>query len=275
MARVRSASRGVRFAAAHGLSPHLLRSPLFAFVPSCMEYVLVLAVGLVAGTLGGVVGFGSSIMLMPVLMFGFGPREAVPIMAIASVMANLSRVLAWWRVIDWRAVGAYAATAVPGAALGARTLLVLPPRIVEVALGAFFIAMIFVRRWLESHGLRLHLAHLALIGGFVGFLTGIVVSTGPITVPVFLAYGLVKGAFIATEAAGSLAVYLAKAVVFRTFGAMPLDIFVKGLIVGASLMVGAFVAKRFVIALPAERFRLLMDGVLLFSGGSLLWIAFA
>ncbi|HEY1328139.1 MAG TPA: sulfite exporter TauE/SafE family protein [Casimicrobiaceae bacterium] len=240
-----------------------------------MEYVLVLAVGLVAGTLGGVVGFGSSIMLMPVLMFGFGPREAVPIMAIASVMANLSRVLAWWRVIDWRAVGAYAATAVPGAALGARTLLVLPPRIVEVALGAFFIAMIFVRRWLESHGLRLHLAHLALIGGFVGFLTGIVVSTGPITVPVFLAYGLVKGAFIATEAAGSLAVYLAKAVVFRTFGAMPLDIFVKGLIVGASLMVGAFVAKRFVIALPAERFRLLMDGVLLFSGGSLLWIAFA
>jgi hypothetical protein len=238
-----------------------------------MDYALVLTVGLIAGTLGGIVGFGSSIMLMPVLMFTFGPREAVPIMAIASVMANLSRVLAWWRVIDWRAVAAYSATAVPGAALGARTLLVLPPRIVEIALGVFFVGMIFVRRWLGSHGLRLTRIHLALVGGFVGFLTGIVVSTGPITVPIFLAYGLVKGAFLATEAAGSLAVYLTKAAVFRTFGALPLDIFVEGLITGASLMVGAFVAKRFVIALPPERFRLLMDGVMLFSGGALLLIA--
>jgi uncharacterized membrane protein YfcA len=38
-------------------------------------------------------------------------------------------------------------------------------------------------------------------------------------------------------------------------------------------MVGAFVAKRFVISLPPERFRLLMDAVLLLSGVALLWIA--
>lgn len=237
-----------------------------------MEYVLVLTVGLIAGTLGGIVGFGASILLMPVLMFTFGPREAVPIMAIAAVMANLSRVLAWWRLIDWRAVAAYAATAVPGAALGARTLLVLPPRIVELALGIFFVGMIFVRRFVASHGLRLRWIHLALVGGFVGFLTGVVASTGPITVPIFLAYGLVKGAFIATEAAASLAVYVAKAAVFRTFGALPLDVLVQGLITGASLMAGAFIAKPFVIALPPERFRLLMDGVMLLSGGALLWI---
>ena len=238
-----------------------------------MEYVLVLAVGLIAGTLGGVVGFGSSIMLMPVLMFTFGPREAVPIMAIASVLANLSRVLVWWRDIDWRAAGAYSVTAVPGAALGAHTLLVLPPRVVELALGVFFVGMTVARRPLASRGVRLTRAHLALVGGFVGFLTGIVVSTGPVTVPIFLAYGLVKGAFIATEAAGSLAVYLTKAIVFRTFGALPADIVVQGLIIGASLMVGAFVAKRFVISLPPERFRLLMDGVMLLSGVALVWIA--
>src|SRR5581483_6234369 len=115
--------------------------------------------------------------------------------------------------------------------------------------------MIFARRRIASRGIRVTRVHLALIGGFVGFLTGIVVSTGPITVPIFLAYGLVKGAFLATEAAGSLAVYLTKAIVFRTFGALPVDIFVQGLITGASLMVGAFVAKRFVISLPPERFR--------------------
>ena len=47
---------------------------------------------LAAGTVGGIVGFGSSIMLMPILMVAFGPQEAVPIMAIAALLANLSRV---------------------------------------------------------------------------------------------------------------------------------------------------------------------------------------
>ena len=214
-------------------------------------------------------------MLMPVLVIAFGPREAVPIMAIAAIMANLSRVVAWWRVVDRRACFAYAVTAAPCAALGARTLLVLPPRLVEIALGAIFIGMIAVRRWLARRHLQLRLPHLALAGAFIGFLTGIVASTGPLTVPMFLGYGLVKGAFIATEAAASLAVYLAKAVVFRSLGALPLATVTKGLITGASLMVGAFAAKRFVAAMPAQSFRLLMDAVLLLSGSALLWAAFA
>ena len=238
-----------------------------------MDYALILLVGLIAGTLGGIVGFGSSIMLMPVLVLSFGPRAAVPIMAIASVMANLSRVLAWWRQIDWRACLAYAATAAPGAALGARTLLILAPRSVEVALGIFFLAMIPLRRRLAARGARIRIVHLAAIGFFVGFLTGIVVSTGPITVPIFLAYGLTKGAFIATEAAGSLAVYGAKTAVFRTLGALPLDIFVKGLVTGTSLMIGAFVARRFVVAMAPEQFTRLMDGIMLLSGAALLWSA--
>jgi len=70
----------------------------------------------VAGTVGGVVGFGTSIMLMPALVLVFGPREAVPIMAIAAIMANASRVAAWWREVDWRATAAYSATGIPAAA---------------------------------------------------------------------------------------------------------------------------------------------------------------
>ena len=238
-----------------------------------LDLLFVLAVGLVAGTIGGIVGFGSSIMLMPVLVIVYSPREAVPIMAVAAIMANLSRVMVWWREVDWRACAAYSATGVPAAALGARTLLVLPPRIVEVALGAFFLLMIPARRWLAAHDVRLKLWHLALVGLGVGFLTGIVVSTGPITAPVFLAYGLVKGAFLATEAAGSLAVYLAKSAVFRTFGALPFDAIAKGLVIGSSLMAGSFIAKRFVLKLDLARFRLLMDGLLLVSGAAMLWAA--
>ncbi|MGH7348844.1 MAG: sulfite exporter TauE/SafE family protein [Candidatus Rokuibacteriota bacterium] len=239
-----------------------------------MELLFVLGVGLAAGTISGIVGFGSSIMLMPVLVIVFGPLHAVPIMAIAAILANLARVLVWWREVDWRACAAYSLTGVPAAALGARTLLVLPPSLIEAALGVFFLLMIPARRRLAAYGFRLRRSHLVVIGAVIGFLTGIVATTGPITAPIFLAYGLVKGAFIATEAAGSLAVYLSKAAVFRRFGALPLDVITQGLITGASLMAGAWIAKRFVLRLHPDRFRLLMDALMLISGLSMLWTAF-
>ena len=240
-----------------------------------MEYALVLTIGLIAGTIGGIVGFGSSIMLMPVLIIVFGPLKAVPIMAVAALMANFSRILVWWREVDWRATAVYSATGIPAAALGARTLLVLPPRITEGTLGVFFILMIPARRWLLAHNFKLQLWHLAIVGGVIGYVTGIVVSTGPINTPFFLAYGLTKGAYLATEAAGSLAVYLSKAVVFRSFGALPWDAIGQGLIIGSSLMAGSFLAKHFVLKMEAERFRLLMDGLLLLAGLTMLWTALA
>jgi uncharacterized protein len=47
----------------------------------------------------------------------------------------------------------------------------------------------------------------------------------------------------------------------------------QGLIAGSSLMFGAFIAKRFVLKLDANVFRLVMDGIMLLSGLSMLWNA--
>lgn len=233
-------------------------------------FIFVFAVGLIAGTISGIVGTGSSIMLVPVLVYEFGPKQAVPIMAVAAVMANLSRILAWWREVDWRACAAYSVSGIPAAALGARTLLVLPSHAVDIAIGVFLIAMVPVRHWLARHQFTIRLWHLALGGAVIGYLTGIVVSTGPLSVPLFLFYGLTKGAFLATEAASSLGLYLAKSVTFQQFGALTWEVALKGLIAGSSLMVGAFVAKRFVLKLDPDVFRLVMDGIMIAAGVSML-----
>jgi uncharacterized membrane protein YfcA len=235
-----------------------------------LNFIFVLVVGLLAGTISGIVGTGSSIMLMPILVYQYGPKQAVPIMAIASVMANLSRVLAWWREVDWRACAAYSVTGIPAAALGARTLLALPSRAVDISIGLFLVAMVPARHWLARHQLKFSLWHLALGGAVIGYLTGIVVSTGPLSVPLFLFYGLTRGAFLATEAASSLGLYFSKSVTFQRFGALTPDVALKGLIAGSSLMSGAFIAKRFVLRLEPEVFRLVMDGIMLAAGLSIL-----
>jgi uncharacterized membrane protein YfcA len=238
-----------------------------------MAYALVLTVGTVAGLVSGIVGTGATIILLPVLVIAFGPQSAIPIMAIVALMSNFAKITSWWREIDWRATAAYALGGIPGAALGARTMLSLPPRLVDIALGSFFLVMIPGRRWLAARSYRIGPWMLVPSGLAIGFLTGIVVSTGPITVPLFSAYGLVKGGFIATEAAASLAVYISKAITFRSFGALPGDIVLKGLITGSSVMAGTYAAKLLVERLSISTFQRLLDGVMLVSGAALIWAA--
>ena len=238
-----------------------------------LTYALVLVVGYVAGVVSGIVGTGATIILLPVLVFAFGPREAVPIMAVVALMSNFAKITSWWKEIDWRACAAYAVGGIPAAALGARTLLILPEKVVDVALGLFFLAMIPGRRWLAAKNLKIGLWQLALAGAFIGFLTGIVVSTGPLNLPVFASYGLVKGAFIATEAASSLALYISKAIAFRSFGALPTDILLKGLLAGSSVMAGTYTARLIVERLSVTVFQHLLEAVMLVSGLALLWAA--
>ncbi|MCR8630436.1 sulfite exporter TauE/SafE family protein [Paenibacillus radicis (ex Xue et al. 2023)] len=238
------------------------------------QYLFVLFVGLLAGAISGVIGTGSSIMLLPVLVFTFGPKQAVPIMAVAAVMANISRVIAWWREIDWKAFAVYSITGIPAAAIGAQTLWVLPVHIVDIGLGIFFLVIIPIRHWLDAKKLHIRLWQLSIIGGIIGFLTGLVLSTGPLSVPAFTSYGLMKGAFLSTEAASSLALYISKVVTFRELGALPIELILQGVTVGVSLMLGTFIAKSVVQRMSIVSFKYVLDFLLLCSGISMLWTAF-
>ena len=211
-------------------------------------------------------------MLLPVLTYQFGPKHAVPVMAVAAVIANVSRVVAWWKEIDWKAVLAYAAPGVPAAALGARTLLALPPRWIDAGLGLFFRSMLALRR-LRPPSRPMPLWGLSVCGAGIGFLTGLVLSTGPLSVPVFTSYGLAAGPFLGTEAATALALYVSKVTTFRESGALSGEIIVQGLIVGASLMIGTFIGKGVVGRIPGHRYAHFIDALILCSGVSLLWAA--
>ena len=228
---------------------------------------------LAAGGVSGVIGTGSSLLLLPVLVHAYGPKEAIPIMAVAAVLGNLSRLLVWRREIDWRAALAFALAGMPAAALGARTMLALPAWMVDLGLGVFFWAMIPGRRVLHAGGYRLSLTHLALCGAAIGFLTGLVLSTGPLSVPVFMSYGLAGGAFLGTEAASSVLVYLAKVATFALQGALTPAIALQGLLTGAGIMAGTALSKRFVLALGPRAHLLLLDGLLLVAGALFFWLA--
>jgi uncharacterized membrane protein YfcA len=228
-----------------------------------LTLVLVFILALGAGALGGLVGTGSSLVLLPVLVLLYGPRAAVPMMAIAAVMANVGRVAAWWRQIRWRPVLAYSATGAPAAVLGAHTLLTISPKIVDGLLGGFFLAMIPVRRAMAKRGWRVRLWQLGVAGAVVGFLTGLVLSTGPLSVPMFTGYGLSGGAFLGSEAASALLLYTAKLATFGQGGSLTTGVIADGVAIGTALMIGPFLIRRIVQRLQPHTYARLIDMVLI------------
>ncbi|KQV30304.1 hypothetical protein ASC97_22595 [Rhizobium sp. Root1203] len=234
-----------------------------------LSYVLVCAIAFLAGCLSGVIGTGASLILLPVLVPMFDPARAIPVMAIAGLMANAARVMAWHREIDWRAVLAYALPGVPAASLGALSLVHLPAAISGTLLGIFIILLVPLRRYITHCNITIGPAGMAVAGAVVGFLTGLFLSTGPLSVPAFLAFGLVKGAFLSTEAASSIFVQVAKVLTFYQAGALTSDLLISGLIIGCALMAGTFFTKRYVIKMSERSFRLMMDAITLASG---LWL---
>jgi uncharacterized membrane protein YfcA len=236
-------------------------------------YMVVCGVGLVAGVLGGVIGFGTTIILMPLLVHFFGPLHAIPIVAMVAIVANISRVGIWFKSIDWRVCAVYNICAVPGVVLGANTLVLLEPRWIDILLGAFLMAMIPIRRWLRKKEFNLKLWHMSVVGAVIGYLTGVVASTGAVNTPFFLAYGLLKGAFIGTEAASSLIMFIAKGITFHKLGVLSPEIIAQGLLIGAFVLVGSAFSKRLVLNLPEKVFLHLMEGVMLVSAVTILAMA--
>lgn len=224
------------------------------------------SLGLFAGVLGGVLGFGTTIILIPALVYFYGPIQTIPVIAIVATVANISRIFLWWRVIDWKACAVYALTAIPAVVLGAHTLISLNERLIQIVLGIFLISLIPVRRWMRRQHFQLKRWHLSLVGAVIGYLTGIVATTGAINTPFFLAYGLSKGAFLGTEAASTLAILFAKGITFHQLGFLNASAIIQGLLIGSTVMAGSVLSKRIVLSLSEKSFLILMELVMLLSG---------
>lgn len=230
------------------------------------QAMLLGSLGLAAGVLGGVLGFGTTIILMPALVYFYGPMQTIPVIAITATVANISRIFLWWRVIDWKACAVYSLTAIPAVVLGAHTLVSLNERLIQLVLGIFLIVLIPIRRWMRRQEFYLKLWQLSLVGALIGYLTGIVATTGAINTPFFLAYGLSKGAFLGTEAASTLSILFTKGITFHQLGVLNLTAIIQGLLIGSAVMAGSILSKRIVLSLPEKSFMFLMELVMLISG---------
>lgn len=231
-----------------------------------MTWVVVGLVAFLAATLAAVTGFGGAAVLLPVLVVAFGVRDAVPILTVAQLVGNGSRVWFNRRELEPRVVAWFALGAVPLGFLGGLAFSRAPLEGLTRLLGLFLLVVVAWRRLRPAGFPRPTLRAFALIGAVSAFLSALVGSVGPLMAPFFLAYGLVKGAYIGTEALSTVVMHVVKLVAYRQAAVLSGAAALAGLALGPVMILGSWAGKRIVDRLPEGWFVLVIEGTMVAAG---------
>lgn len=230
------------------------------------ELILLAGAALVASTLAAVTGFGGAAVLLPVLVAVFGVRDAIPILTVAQLVGNGSRV--WFNrteldlgVVRWFALGG-----IPAALLGGALFAAAPLSALTRILGVFLLLLVAWRHLRPGSLPRIPLRSFAILGAVSSFLSALLGSVGPLMAPFFLAYGLVKGAYIGTEALATVVMHVTKLVAYGNASLLTASSVTIGLLLGPIMIVGSFTGKRIVDRLPERVFVSVIEGVLVVAG---------
>ncbi|MEE8394435.1 MAG: sulfite exporter TauE/SafE family protein [bacterium] len=224
------------------------------------------SVAFVAALLGSVAGSGGSAVLMPVLVLYLGIRSAIPVLTIANLAANLSRVWFNRREIVLPVVGWFVLGAIPTALAGALLFTVAPPGVLTRGLGAFLIAIVLWRRVRLQAPTIAKAAWFAPLGAAFGLLAGLLEGVGPLMAPFFLAHGLLRGAYIGTDALATVFMQISKLAVFGSAALLGPQTVTAGLLLVPFMITGTLAGKLVVKRISERTFVALIDITLVVAG---------
>ena len=226
----------------------------------------VAAAALGASALAAVAGFGGSVIMLPVLVWAFGVVDAVPILTIAQLIGNLSRVLLNRRELRWSVIRRFAIGAVPTAVIGGIIFAKAPAGALVRVLGVFLLVMVVFRHTGWGKRARLSLNGFVPLGAASGILSAVLGTVGPLAAPFFLAFGLVRGAYIGTEAMTAVTMHVTKLAVYGGYRLVSVKTLLIGLAIGAVMLLGTYLGKLLLGRVAERVFPYLIEATLLVSG---------
>jgi uncharacterized protein len=231
-----------------------------------MGWLLLCSAAFAASTLAAVTGFGGAAVLLPALVALFGVREAIPILTVAQLIGNGSRVWFNRRDLALPLVGWFALGAVPLALLGGVLFATAPLGALQRLVGAFLLLIVVWRHVPRAAEWRPGVRAFAPIGAVFSFVSALVGSVGPLMAPFFLAHGLVKGAYIGTEALATVVMHVVKLAAYQGMAILTLRAVATGLALGPIMIAGSYVGKRILERLPERVFVAIIEVVLVGAG---------
>ena len=235
-----------------------------------MEEVLKIIAVVVAITVGftiaGVAGFGGGVVALPVLVWVFGVREAIPILSISQVLSTGSRVWLHRDGINWPVVRLFSLGALPFSIVGSLIFISIDTTILVRILGVMMLLFVVYTRLPIGREFNMKLWGFVPLGAGTGFGSAFLGIPGPFAAVFYLAYGLTASAYIGTSALGMGMIQVPKLIIFGSGDLITVRVLALGIGLGAIAAVSAVLGRVILRRVPEHVFPRIITAMLLISG---------
>jgi uncharacterized membrane protein YfcA len=231
-----------------------------------IKIVAVVVATSVGFTIAGVAGFGGGVVALPVLVWVFGVREAIPILSISQLLSTTSRVWLHWEGIDWAVVRSFALGALPLSIVGSFIFISIDTTVLVRILGVMMLLFVAYTRLPIGRDFNMRLWGFAPLGAATGFGSAFLGIPGPFAAAFYLAYGLAASPYIATSALGMGIIQVPKLVIFGASDLLTLRVLLLGIGLGAIAALAALLGRVILRRVPEKVFPWIITTMLLVSG---------
>jgi uncharacterized protein len=182
------------------------------------------------------------------------------------LIGNLSRVVLNHHELKWPVIWRFSLGAVPAAVIGGIIFATAPATALVRLLGVFLILMVIYRHTRWGKSAKFTLRGFVPLGAASGMLSAVLGTVGPFAAPLFLSFGLIKGAYIGTEAMTAVIMHVTKLGVYGSFALMGVRTLLIGIAIGAIMIFGTFLGKRLHNKVPEHIFPYVIEGTMLIAG---------
>jgi uncharacterized membrane protein YfcA len=228
------------------------------------------AAAFLTAMLSGIAGVGGGTILIGIFYaIGMAPTQAVPLHASVQLISNASRVVAYFRNVEWRAIVWFVLGTVPAPFLVAPYVSQVNPHVIELVLaGLIIVSMVPTKSDRALLPIRWAYLLAGVLNGSIGMFVG---ATGLFVGKLFLRPEWRKETMIGTLALCQCIGHLMKIAGYASVGFQPLGQpeLLWPLVI--AVILGTVAGKQLNQRLSEENFRVLVNGILLVMALKLLW----
>ena len=194
-------------------------------------------------------------LILPVLVWIYGPEVAVPVVAIFQLFGTSSRVWLNREHLNWKVAAWFAAGSLPFAILGSFLFISVNTDLLTRLMGGGMVALVVLTQLPWSKRLRMALWGFLPLGASAGFLASVFGIPGPFAPVFYLAYGLSSRAYVATFSLGMLLVQIPKLAIYGGGGELLTPLVIGlGLALGVVAIGGSYFGAQLLRRVPEKYF---------------------
>lgn len=223
--------------------------------------------GIAAFVLSTISGGGGALVLIPLLNWLIDAANTAPVLNLGTLIGRPSRLILFWKHINWTIVLYYAPFALIGSWLAGWIFSEVRIEWLQIFIGLFLISTVFQFRFgKKKQSFPMKNAYFMPLGLIISALGTIVGALGPVLNPFYLNLEIHKEEMIATKTANSFFMGLAQIGSYTFFDLLSGPYWIYGLCLGLGATLGNIIGKKYLSNISDLSFRRWVIALMVVSG---------